>query len=64
MTCKNECNIKENNTKLDDSQKHIGIENCCEESVLLNNTVNNIKCNYKGADASKKCNPQQIMTKC
>ena len=51
-------------TNISDSQRHIGIEACCEESVLLNNTTNNIKCNYKGSDASKSCNAQQIVRGC
>ena len=64
MTCKNACDVKVVRQNLKDSEKHIGIEDCCEESILLNKTTKNIKCNYKGETASKTCNPQQIIQGC
>ena len=64
MTCKNACDVKVVRQNLKDSEKHIGIEDCCEESILLNKTTKDIKCNYKGATASKTCNPQQIIQSC
>lgn len=65
MSCNKEASeLNVVKTNIPKSKKHIGIEDCCEESVLLNNTTNDIKCNYKGADASKTCNPQQIIRGC
>ena len=51
-------------TDIPESERHVGIEDCCEESVLLNNTTKDLKCNYKGPDASKTCSAQQIVRGC
>jgi hypothetical protein len=51
-------------TDIPESERHVGIEDCCEESVLLNNTTKDLKCNYKGQDASKTCSAQQIVRGC
>lgn len=63
-SCKDACNMKVVKTNLKKSEKHIGIEDCCEESVLLNSKTNDIRCNYEGNTASKTCNPQQIIQGC
>ena len=64
MTCRDPENMKVVNTNIPDDKKHIGILDCCEESILLNKTTKDIKCNYKGDNASKRCNPQQIVQGC
>ena len=70
MTCKNACDMKVVKENMTPSQKHIGIEDCCEESILLNGKTKDIKCNYlsnsKDKDylKSKTCNPQQIIRGC
>lgn len=70
MTCKNACDMKVVKENMTPSQKHIGIEDCCEESILLNSKTKNIKCNYidnskdKDYVTSKTCNPQQVIRGC
>ena len=64
MTCRNVDDMKVVKTDIQENMKHIGVVDCCEEDILLNSKTKDIKCNYKGDDASKVCNPQQVIRGC